>query len=181
MCGLSPPVRGNPGLTRSRKTGTGSIPACAGEPCRRRKATRWPKVYPRLCGGTRYAVSAAAARRGLSPPVRGNLAQQVKRNQRARSIPACAGEPVCPGTPRCPGRVYPRLCGGTRILRSLSGIAGGLSPPVRGNPPLSFSFYSQVRSIPACAGEPAPVPATWHTIAVYPRLCGGTDGEHTKS
>ena len=31
------------------------------------------------------------------------------------------------------------------------------------------------RSIPACAGEPSPAAGTRHVLAVYPRVCGGTD------
>ena len=32
----------------------------------------------------------------------------------------------------------------------------------------------QLRSIPACAGEPARLHTAGHQIWVYPRLCGGT-------
>ena len=50
----------------------------------------------------------------------------------------------------------------------------GLSPPVRGNPPLAAAGGGATRSIPACAGEPpALTPAPW-CAWVYPRLCGGT-------
>ena len=50
--GLSPRVRGNQGTVDPRIVGSGSIPACAGEP----KASCLPSggvwVYPRVCGGT---------------------------------------------------------------------------------------------------------------------------------
>ena len=49
---LSPPVRGNRlggGRGGVRRL---SIPACAGEPMRRRTGSRTSAVYPRLCGGT---------------------------------------------------------------------------------------------------------------------------------
>ena len=51
-CGLSPRVRGNlrPGFVNGQVVG--SIPACAGEPCCRRRWKRTWGVYPRVCGGT---------------------------------------------------------------------------------------------------------------------------------
>ena len=71
--GLSPRVRGNPGVALVLLLGVGSIPACAGEPLRRRVHTVKVRVYPRVCGGTE-------ADDGGDPVVSG-------------SIPACAGEP----------------------------------------------------------------------------------------
>ena len=37
--------------------------------------------------------------------------------------------------------------------------------------------FAKVRSIPACAGEPADVSGGFNLYAVYPRVCGGTMGE----
>ena len=52
--GLSPRVRGNR-RRRGHPLGyRGSIPACAGEPCQLRGLTAHSKVYPRVCGGTRF-------------------------------------------------------------------------------------------------------------------------------
>ena len=60
--GLSPRVRGNRPIIPGTATTAGSIPACAGEPGHRTRATHRPRVYPRVCGGTlwldRPAVSA---------------------------------------------------------------------------------------------------------------------------
>ncbi len=66
------------------------------------------------------------------------------------------------------------MCGGTaRPLYSARGMSG-LSPRVRGNP-LEYQLgVGTERSIPACAGEPAPA-ARWPCPTwVYPRVCGGT-------
>ena len=52
LAGLSPRVRGNPGPGRGGDTGDGSIPACAGEPCRGGNGRGLRRVYPRVCGGT---------------------------------------------------------------------------------------------------------------------------------
>ena len=115
---------------------------------------------------------------------------------KAGSIPACAGEPSRTPRDSSAPTVYPRVCGGTATgfgvcpcTRGLSVPAGvatrgsavcpctrGLSPRVRGNPAPSVAPGSQIRSIPACAGEP------WHrgqrtgASGVYPRVCGGTRG-----
>ena len=50
--GLSPRVRGNPIPSEPDLPIGGSIPACAGEPRRRRLRTAPTSVYPRVCGGT---------------------------------------------------------------------------------------------------------------------------------
>ena len=70
--------------------------------------------------------------------------------------------------------VYPRVCGGTskRDLKRM--IRQGLSPRVRGNQIRDASLPCNVRSIPACAGEPIPCWPILRTSEVYPRVCGGT-------
>ena len=91
-----------------------------------------------------------------------------------RSIPACAGEPVCIHRTRRADWVYPRVCGGTRLIVSGVNTVRGLSPRVRGNLSNGISRAETVRSIPACAGEPAWRSRTRNVIRVYPRVCGGT-------
>ena len=128
------------------------------------------KVYPRVCGGTRYSLGWSAPGMGLSPRVRGNRCPR-----RRRSIPGVRGNPIQPGyrmglSPRVrgnpqPREVYPRVCGGTGSLLSMK-----VYPRVcGGTPPFGASVYPRVcggttqpsanrpslRSIPACAGEPA--------------------------
>ena len=70
--GLSPRVRGNLAGPSRRLGDERSIPACAGEPrslCLLALPTR---VYPRVCGGTRFRHIVQRVREGLSPRVRGN-------------------------------------------------------------------------------------------------------------
>ena len=50
--GLSPRVRGNPGWVRVFERQDRSIPACAGEPKVAIAIHLYPRVYPRVCGGT---------------------------------------------------------------------------------------------------------------------------------
>ena len=91
--GLSPRVRGNQHIGDYLGQGTGSIPACAGEP--RSSGRRVPAtgVYPRVCGGTVEVPQVELLVVGLSPRVRGNPTGRVRPGPDQRSIPACAGEP----------------------------------------------------------------------------------------
>ena len=73
------------------------------------------------------------------------------------------------GTP-----VYPRVCGGTAALSTVTRFVGGLSPRVRGNRLRMRSGAMAVRSIPACAGEPSCRQSYQPAAPVYPRVCGGT-------
>ena len=52
------------------------------------------KVYPRVCGGTRYKGPPDYNPGGLSPRVRGNPWEPTGPYEGPGSIPACAGEPL---------------------------------------------------------------------------------------
>ena len=192
--GLSPRVRGNRPNIYYCSSGRGSIPARAGEPRGAVQNRANSRVYPRACGGTIANVGIDINKQGLSPRVRGNPKPTPVSNSTLRSIPARAGEPGYV-VYRCPRyRVYPRACGGTLELSHEVLTAVGLSPRVRGNPPLCGSSVALARSIPARAGNPAlragahsstrSIPAragepyscqAWEDdTEVYPRACGGT-------
>ena len=112
--GLSPRVRGNPGLHLIPASFAGSIPACAGEPhlthtdltsrsipaCAGEPRSKLQRMsskrsIPACAGEPIFARKGrATCDQGLSPRVRGNQ-QRGKRNDLANgSIPACAGEPI---------------------------------------------------------------------------------------
>ena len=172
--GLSPRVRGNRRAGGGRRSGAGSIPACAGEPPAIGLLLESIRVYPRVCGGTAIHRCRRRAMSGLSPRVRGNPTRPNHDPDRERSIPACAGEPPAAG-PRLRGRgVYPRVCGGTVTRFGASVGASGLSPRVRGNREWASAEPDLEGSIPACAGEPVPGNPVCGRPEVYPRVCGGT-------
>ena len=152
--GLSPRVRGNLGHARFDHRGSGSIPACAGEPPTWSRPRPRSRVYPRVCGGTACVEVQRLCIGGLSPRVRGN-----------RGRPAAC-------TARC--GVYPRVCGGTALSAALPLLALGLSPRVRGNLARLARAGAHPGSIPACAGEPLPSAFSGCLLSVYPRVCGGT-------
>ena len=174
--GLSPRVRGNRGWSQGLQMQLRSIPACAGEPQERSDRSGDGRVYPRVCGGTSGARRRRAIRQGLSPRVRGNPRARAHGDDVSRSIPACAGEPPRRGRAQELGRVYPRVCGGTSSEDAGTSAGRGLSPRVRGNPFPASSSLAWMGSIPACAGEPGGWRTTAPYRAVYPRVCGGTDG-----
>ena len=174
MPGLSPRVRGNLSPPTDHQQPEGSIPACAGEPRIGADGKAPNRVYPRVCGGTAAMNSSPVAAAGLSPRVRGNPSQAVWRWRRWGSIPACAGEPRVETQKALVRRVYPRVCGGTQPTALRVGDGFGLSPRVRGNPRGHQAVLPRVRSIPACAGEPATGPRARYSGRVYPRVCGGT-------
>ena len=172
--GLSPRVRGNRSAAVNAAAGQGSIPACAGEPSGIIAAVALVMVYPRVCGGTHAGPGRQAARRGLSPRVRGNHCSPPCPAFRPRSIPACAGEPRWASYQRAWREVYPRVCGGTAHYPALPAAARGLSPRVRGNRRRPGRRPQRQGSIPACAGEPRCTRPLRKIQRVYPRVCGGT-------
>ena len=131
--GLSPRVRGNPGVADGHQVVKRSIPACAGEPGGLVSAFGAPRVYPRVCGGTQEDFLHRWQRRGLSPRVRWNLSYCISGNRGRGSIPACAGEPDRLDRSRICRAVYPRVCGGTLQPVGQAAFDEGLSPRVRGN------------------------------------------------
>ena len=155
-----------------------SIPACAGEPSATPARTTNARVYPRVCGGTGWEVLPPLLTQGLSPRVRGNRGRTMRSFLAVGSIPACAGEPERRASDRLWWGVYPRVCGGTvRSLRNRL-VVQGLSPRVRGNPGHCGHQDCLRGSIPACAGEPGQSRRMAPIHKVYPRVCGGTAGEH---
>ena len=137
--GLSPRVRGNPIKEFGFDTLPGSIPACAGEPTSANRHRSYLPVYPRVCGGTGLPCPTRTWAGGLSPRVRGNLVIYGAPWYGMRSIPACAGEPQPIFHASSESAVYPRVCGGTDPGTRKTGVAVGLSPRVRGNPPRAMA------------------------------------------
>ena len=117
--GLSPRVRGNRSQLGAIRRRDRSIPARAGEPCRWTGPPPGRWVYPRACGGTGGRGRIISSVLGLSPRVRGNRTHFMNVPTPEWSIPARAGEPDALGYGDTDGTVYPRACGGTRILKGL--------------------------------------------------------------
>ena len=152
--GLSPRLRGNPVLQVVEEDRRGFIPAPAGEPRRPTDSDGRLWVYPRACGGTPPASCTNNSSGGLSPRLRGNLAEGPVVRACQRFIPAPAGEPLL------------AVLRGQRL--------SGLSPRLRGNLRNRLCLTRGPGFIPAPAGEPSRVGARSPSNRVYPRACGGT-------
>ena len=172
--GLSPPTRGNRNVLPKKPSSRRSIPAHAGEPYPAHRRLPHRRVYPRPRGGTMRATISAGVSKGLSPPTRGNLRAANEEAKAIGSIPAHAGEPSASCGYARRRAVYPRPRGGTPPPFLVARQRGGLSPPTRGNPLQGFALSTNVRSIPAHAGEPADEAARDGADEVYPRPRGGT-------
>jgi len=129
-----------------------------------------------VCGATLLLHLFAARGPGLSPRVRGHLLVNHIFWDFPGSIPACAGPPSAPAKASSTSAVYPRVCGATTAANTVCYDLIGLSPRVRGHPSSLIRTPSWRGSIPACAGPPQSAGAERCGSAVYPRVCGATQG-----
>ena len=172
--GLSPRMRGNllhqPFYIRI----VGSIPAHAGKPGCNRGLGLGPRVYPRACGETSCECVSASSLRGLSPRMRGNRRGHPVGGDARGSIPAHAGKPKLYDQYVTALGVYPRACGETPGIFSMSVMDRGLSPRMRGNLAGLRRRPPRPGSIPAHAGKPNTGKSKASHTRVYPRACGET-------
>ena len=153
VSGLSPRVRGKHQRAVDDGDDVRSIPACAGEAIMAGLVTGLPQVYPRVCGGSSGGGLVVGAAAGLSPRVRGKQELPHIIGVTKRSIPACAGEAPAFSGSRTADMVYPRVCGGSKLLGGDGVLLPGLSPRVRGKRLRYRRYGVGGGSIPACAGE----------------------------
>ena len=154
ITGLSPRVRGNLCRRAVLHQLRGPIPACAGQPRRRKRLRRGSMAYPRVCGATCSFQRSMAAFMGLSPRVRGNRVAWIWWHWPLGPIPACAGQPEVASHWLGELGAYPRVCGATQLPALLLRWRRGLSPRVRGNLLLPVRAVKKKGPIPACAGQP---------------------------
>ena len=131
--GLSPRVRGSPVEALGPDLDYGSIPASAGQPLSAAGEPTTEEVYPRECGAATFQDVLRLIAEGLSPRVRGSLRSFAPTEERARSIPASAGQPISTRPARFRETVYPRECGAAMSLNRWWLRWSGLSPRVRGS------------------------------------------------
>ena len=135
------------------------------------------RFIPTCAGNTLGSRRPATRNAGSSPRVRGTRAPYTSRNASRRFIPACAGNTpaTTARTPRRP--VHPRVCGEHSAMCSASPPSSGSSPRVRGTPRRDHGFDSEVRFIPACAGNTVPrVTAVPQYNGSSPRVRGTQGG-----
>ena len=131
--GLSPRMRGNRRAKPPRLSVMGSIPTHAGKPDPGLAHARRAGVYPHACGETLHDLHVHRQNRGLSPRMRGNLAENFAGRGEHGSIPTHAGKPYMTCTCDDKIGVYPHACGETLPAPGPGIVRPGLSPRMRGN------------------------------------------------
>ncbi len=170
--GSSPRVRGTRLHVRKMCAEGRFIPACAGNACAVPDWRRWSAVHPRVCGERLKKKRRSRSPAGSSPRVRGTRWFPAEASAPERFIPACAGNASARQTIRVIAAVHPRVCG-ERRCRSLSRRIGcGSSPRVRGTRHGRSGSGTEVRFIPACAGNASCQQQQLCLLAVHPRVCG---------
>ena len=178
--GLSPRVWGNHYQVMGKIHDYRSIPTCVGQPRCKEKYYGKGKVYPHVCGATRYLFENIDQFRGLSPRVWGNLLKNLSSSSSGGSIPTCVGQPSHSHDARLARKVYPHVCGATPPAEQQGQGQRGLSPRVWGNPGLAQVRENRQRSIPTCVGQPAKKPPCTSESRVYPHVCGATPGRYRR-
>ncbi len=109
--GPSPRARGAQRVRRPAERQRGTIPACAGSTRLHLNVCGASRDHPRVRGEHRPVVLPCRARPGPSPRARGARLVVLQGDERAGTIPACAGSTTrwatCPG----PRRDHPRVRG----------------------------------------------------------------------
>ncbi len=171
--GLSPRTRGSLIDDVAVFTGSGPIPADAGEP-RRARCRRPPdRAYPRGRGGAPITTSCAGSYQGLSPRTRGSQNRGRATYRAVGPIPADAGEPCGIRWAAATCRAYPRGRGGAPCLLPPLRRIPGLSPRTRGSLAAEVARGVREGPIPADAGEPTCRAARAMRSRAYPRGRGG--------
>ncbi len=114
---------------------------------------------------------------GLSPLARGTRGDNDSEYQIYRFIPAGAGNTASTVSPWYARTVYPRWCGEHAFVGGVINITTGLSPLVRGTLHSYCGRLSEVRFIPAGAGNTCICGSANQKQPVYPRW----RGEHAET
>ncbi len=170
--GLSPLARGTVSFAVSVMRHRRLIPARAGNSGAPSAPGARPAVYPRSRGEQRTRSRATSAAGGLSPLARGTGSVVAATISSQRFIPARAGNRVAPNSNTSPGAVYPRSRGERLHCRCVRNVVHGLSPLARGTGRLSGCAATELRFIPARAGNGDVHDLRVSVWAVYPRSRG---------
>ena len=170
--GPSPQARGSRAPVPHDARGRGSIPAGAGKPALRPRASPTSAVHPRRRGEAAVGHVDLLSELGPSPQARGSRPQRPRPVQTRGSIPAGAGKPSRPGGRRRSARVHPRRRGEAIAQATGAQGASGPSPQARGSHRHAPHAPAHPRSIPAGAGKPPAGHSQHAPDGVHPRRRG---------
>ncbi len=148
------------------------IPACAGNTAECDECLLDGTVHPRVCGEHIDVQLPLQGKNGSSPRVRGTHDVDCHQGEKARFIPACAGNTCPQGRADVQRPVHPRVCGEHSDGEEGNLSPRGSSPRVRGTRKAVSEVLSRSRFIPACAGNTPTMPFRLIRHPVHPRVCG---------
>ena len=125
-----------------------------------------------MCGELDRQQQIVNAPNGSSPRVRGTHSRCRDTLLYVRFIPACAGNSCRAACCTVGAAVHPRVCGELLSLSYHTPLYFGSSPRVRGTHADCAFDPSDVRFIPACAGNSTLRVMHSYQCSVHPRVCG---------
>ena len=123
-----------------------------------------PSASSPLARGRSSHPDARRLARWSMPASAGARSRTLRLANRARFIPARAGQPPFPG---------PRACGAASVSRAARSSGTGSSPPARGSRHLVIAQLLRPGFIPARAGQPRSGGPSLRCAWVHPRARGG--------
>ena len=165
-------MRGARKCTRSDRSPSGIIPACAGSTIFVEKVLLFLGDHPRVCGEHVSDRLNVLRILGSSPRVRGALRDAALHGQPLGIIPACAGSTFRRSLSRRAPWDHPRVCGEHSFSGSFRAPSLGSSPRVRGAQRPRGLRVQPHGIIPACAGSTTFRPWYTHQLRDHPRVCG---------
>ncbi len=148
------------------------IPACAGNRGGTTATAGWLTVHPRVRGEQNRAKGAGLRVFGSSPRARGTGQQVDYGIDRARFIPACAGNRVKQTAGVSVAPVHPRVRGEQLHAAGPEWDLNGSSPRARGTVDRTTRRAVVQRFIPACAGNRRGSSFARVSSQVHPRVRG---------
>ena len=143
----------HPAAGARRKKYLGSSPQARGTQSRHSSDSMEIAVHPRRRGEHRHCVRVGAVDVGSSPQARGTPAADYQSTERARFIPAGAGNTLRHSSDSMEIAVHPRRRGEHRHCVRVGAVDVGSSPQARGTPAADYQSTERARFIPAGAGN----------------------------
>ena len=173
LCGgSSPHTRGTRGQHHSASDGLRFIPAYAGNALGRIDQPEDGPVHPRIRGERHLELNMNNIELGSSPHTRGTRIDADRYRPNTRFIPAYAGNASSACGQRSCSPVHPRIRGEREVLKKRVLVIDGSSPHTRGTPEPTTRLRSEVRFIPAYAGNASCCLCIPSLNTVHPRIRG---------
>ena len=170
--GSPPHARGRPTYRTPASSSSRITPACAGKTRASRTSRASRRDHPRMRGEDKKLEYGENSARGSPPHARGRQEVGVRREQRPRITPACAGK-TSRGRRGPQGTTdHPRMRGEDMLSRIPRDFATGSPPHARGRQERDRSA-DELRGItPACAGKTFSRIAAIFASKDHPRMRG---------